>query len=166
MRRNAIALAAFVLIFAASSFAQDAMPTKEETVNYLNKRLQEVEGRTEKVSNDLTRRFTNLSFTMKGDEAVYVYSRIGGLDGVRTARFNPGHLDYISVLKPVEGETIGWVHVTFKGKFVKQTCKRDCDETTSYFSFPYLATSPESGKKIEKAFLHLRDLVKAEEDIF
>ena len=56
--------------------------------------------------------------------------------------------------------------VYFPKKLVKQTCKSACDETTDHIMFPYLAATPEAMEKIKKAFLHLRDLAKAEDELF
>jgi hypothetical protein len=162
-----ILLSTCVLVSTFSAAAQDAMPTKEETVNYINKKLSEVEGRTERVNSGLTRKLAYLSFKLEGDMAVFSFSRVAGLDGLKTNTFNPAYIDRVSTtLSPSPDSTIGWILVYFPKKLVKQTCKSACDETTDHIMFPYLAATPEAKEKIKKAFLHLRDLAKAEDELF
>jgi hypothetical protein len=155
-----------ILFLTFSVSGQDAMPTKEETVNYLNRRLQEVDGRRPEVDSIPDHKFTNLSFTMKSDVVIFTFSWLAGSDGLRTNTFNPAHIEDVSIRKPSKGEIISSIYVNFKGKLVKQTCKRQCEESMDFVRFPYLSATPEAAEKIKKAFLHLRDLAKAEDDLF
>jgi hypothetical protein len=148
--------------------AQDAMPTKEETVNYLKKKLMEVDGlKQTKDGPPLKGYLINLNngkieFTQQGGGVVYgwMYS------------FDPAHILDVKIY-PVRHWEMDAMEVVFVSKLVvrqavKPTGGLDYSrskETVLSFQFPFIRT-PGNGEKIRKAFLHLRDLAKAEDDIF
>lgn len=163
-----ILLILMVLVFAVSALAQKEMLTKEETVNYLNKKLQEVDGRSMSWPNAFSR-YSNLSFRIKGDnvELKYVETFQNGTTRQTNYEFNPGH---ISKFETIHGPQSGSAVRSFRVKFISKT-GRFSDTSTAlkdvdYADFPYFAALTDARVRMQKALLHLRDLAKAEEEPF
>lgn len=169
--RSYLLLLTALLLFAPASPAQDAMPTKEETVNYIHKKLQDVVGKAEKIGNA---KFTAFSFTLKGDKIEYVVHREKLVDGRKVNEkviqvFNPAHMigGDAAVYECGIGESMCL-------KFPEKLAKR----TTSWDDFSWAPTDhdaviieydpkiPDMKNRMTKALRHLRDLAKAEDDPF
>jgi hypothetical protein len=170
MRSKPFLLIILHLLFLYPVAAQDAMPTKEETVNYINRKLQEVKDRGSAYYDD---RWMSISFKLAGnqieflvidrdDRAAYNHHSFNPRDIVKTEfRYKPGE-DMAEV-----------VIFTVKGGVKIRPVDRygnDSKDYKTYFGeaiiFRYLATVPGNKEKIHKAFLHLRDLAKAEDELF
>jgi len=159
----------FALLSVTPAAAQDAMPTKEETVNYINKKLQEVKDRG---SAHYDWRWTSISFKLAGNDieflaiddkgAYYTLHSFNPRDIVKTEfRYKTGEDMAEIVIFTVRGGV--------KRKYVDRYGYAVSGEKTSFgemIIFRYLATVPGNKEKIHKAFLHLRDLAKAEDELF
>ena len=158
-----------VLLSAGAAFPQKEMLTKEETVNYLNKKLQEVDGR-DMIRPDYTFRYSDVSFRIKGDylELKYTETVQGRPPCYNTYVFNPGHVSGIVPIhektkeSPVRGLRLTFPTKTARSSICPATVLSDVDKVY----FPYFAALPDNRQRIEKAILHLRDLAKAEEEPF
>jgi hypothetical protein len=160
----------------SESAAQDAMPTKEETVNYLHKKMSEVVGRVKVWENEAISPMTyrNASIALKDSNIEITVTASFFLRSPRTENvvtqkcvFNPGYISRVDIEKPKKDEGIGFVYVRFDKKLVTWTFDDDRKQQDSdVASFPYYATIPGNDERIKKALLHLRDLAKAEEDPF
>ena len=161
-----------IALFAMAASAQDAMLTKEETVNYLHKKLQEIDGR------DMVKwwepglmRLSAVSLRMKGDELELKYTRTfpDGLKHYYTYLFNPGHISKFDEPNKIKGESaVRDFIIVFPTKSGRWSC---CDPNSKFEDagsahFPYFAALPGNRQKMEKALLHLRDLARAEDDPF
>ena len=170
MKQYLFLLIAVLFATAGLGSAQDTMLTKEETVNYVNKKLQELEGRDMSWDNGFVR-YSALSFKIKGDnvELKYTQSSSSGDPRYTTYLFNPAH---ISAFDTIHGPRTGSAVRTFSVKFPTKTSR--WAQGPSYAPFtdvdsvqmPYFDALPGNRKRIEKALMHLRDLYKAEDDPF
>jgi hypothetical protein len=168
MKQKIVWLFVATAILSVSTFAQKEMLTKEETVNYLNKKLQEVDGRELKRSYG-TFRYSDLFFRMKGDdlELKYTENLLGGKPCYSTFVFNPAH---ISKLVPIHDKiaesAVKGIRIDFLAKTARSSiCVTILSDTNQVF-YPYFSALPENRVRIERALLHLRDLAKAEEEPF
>ena len=189
--RRIIFLALGVLLFTFSVSAQDAMLTKEETVNYLQKRLKEVDGRYKTVVGD---RFTysDPSIKLQTDGTVeLIYTRTssesfcpGGYPIKYSYRFDPGEIERVGIYGSEKADDpVRHLAIVFKAKTARARedhfRDRQCNRGLGYkygtnrqwgdlqeVEFPFFATTPENRGRITRAILHLRDLAKAEEDPF
>lgn len=180
-----------LLLFSASVSAQDTMLTKEETVNYLQKRLKEVDGRYQTVVGD---RFTysEPSIKLQADGTVeLVYTRTssesfcpGGYPIKYSYRFDPGEIVRVGIFGSEKADDpVRHLGLFFKAKTARARedhfRERQCTRGLGYkygtnqqwgdleeVEYPFFATSPENRGRITRAILHLRDLAKAEEDPF
>jgi hypothetical protein len=187
MKTRIILLLSFTLLFAVSSCAQDAMPTKEETVNYINKRLQEMVDKEYEVSEKGTllfkSRYTSISFVLKGDNAELEYSsesRSQRLGNTRVSKdtwvFNPTYISADSGAVSVKTDSLvlstgGYLTIKLEDKVVRRQSYSSYDgkvdkEVTNVVFVPFDPKIPDHGKRLIKALLHLRDLAKAEDDPF
>jgi hypothetical protein len=194
MRSRTLSCITFLIVaflFATPSSAQDAMLTKEETVNYLNKKAQEVDGR-DKTFWDGREVYKNISLKLVKSlvELSWETERVhknGCEKGFRKVKyiFDPAHLLLDAGNRPTaiysSKEDIVY---EFEFKFRPKTVRRydyatslDCrgyrgssgyDRFTdvSHVSIPFFAATPENRTKMERAMSHLRDLAKAEDDPF
>lgn len=172
-----------VLTFAVITFlsvpasAQKEMLTKEETVNYLNKKLQEADGRDLLRSDSPPYRYSDISFKISGDNVVVKYN--GTLQGrsvcISTFVFNPGHISRIAVSQHEYDKTtespVKVIHIQFPSKTGRHSsCLTGALQSdfidVDHAAFPYFAAAQDNFSRIEKALLHLRDLAKAEDDPF
>ena len=168
-----ILLLSLVLFFATPAFAQDAMPTKEETVNYINKKMQEVlgfnpYGDPPSIS-DL--QYKQLWFRLSGADVevgtVTGYTSISTGRHTETYVFNPRHIKDVVIGKPDKGIPNSRIGITFhKGTLREGPTLRVNALDVPFVQIPYLATLPGNGEKLAKAILHLRDLTKAEDELF
>jgi hypothetical protein len=157
------------LLFSFSATAQDAMPTKEETVNYINKKLQEVKDRG---SAHYDWRWTSISFKLAGNDIEFL--AIDDKGAYYTLHsFNPRDIAKTEFRYKTGEDMAEIVIFTIKGgvkrRYVDRYGYAVPGEKTSFgdmIIFRYLATVPGNKEKIHKAFLHLRDLAKAEDDLF
>jgi hypothetical protein len=168
----------FAFLFATPSSAQDAMPTKEETVNYINKKLQDVVGKEDPPSTYDTKivKYTAFSFRLNRDKVEFERSSVETQEGQLTRKvkylyvFDPAHLvngdEVVYDCGRVPGESIC---LKFPEKLVKETSWRDLREDSrevDKFSIPVNLKIPEFKSRLIKAVKHLRDLAKAEDDPF
>jgi len=151
-----------------SAIAQKEMLTKEETVNYLNKKLQEVDGRELKRSGG-TFRYSELSIQIKGDyvELRYTEKFAGGSPCYNTYVFNPAHISkLIPIHDKIAESAVKGIRIDFLAKTARSSiCVAVLSDANQVFS-PYFSALPENRLRIERALLHLRDLAKAEEEPF
>lgn len=162
--------------------AQDAMPTKEETVNYIHKKLQDVVGleRDDRCRPRCETKFTAFSFVLKGDEIEFDTQYDETYTGSRTTRerrtavFNPAYM--------IEGDAAIYtcsggksICIKFPARIVKRfqgsdgrgyarvTGSAGNDDTVE---IPLDLRVPELKSRLTRALKHLRDLAKAEDDPF
>lgn len=151
--------------------AQDAMPTKEETVNYINKKMQEVLG-FDVDSSSTSAKYTQLWFRRSGENVEVGLVDAGGsppssISSRYTYVFNPRHIKDVTIGKPGKGRSTAMIGINFqKGTLREGPSLRVNDLDAPFVNIPYLATLPGNAEKIAKAILHLRDLAKAEDDLF
>jgi hypothetical protein len=179
-----------IALFTTSAMAQDTMLTKEETVNYLQKKLREVDGRYKTVTGvkffyrepsimlltdgtvELVYTATSSEFCLSGYSVKYSY------------RFDPGEIVKVGIYSSAKtDDPVRHLYFEFKAKTVR--AREDhwkgprCQSGLGFkygtngqwgdlteVEFPFFATSPENRGRITRAILHLRDLAKAEEDPF
>ena len=102
-----LTIVVMLLTFPVSS--QDAMPTKEETLNYIHKKMQEVVGFRPFPNEE---KWERMSFKVSGDnihcEIAKEYPSHPEL-----FVFNPRHIKGVTVGKPRGGNSIAWVGITF-----------------------------------------------------
>jgi len=183
-----------IALFAASAAAQDAMPTKEETVNYINKKSQEVVGQY--LTPYLWGRvqFSKISFSLKGDKVELKYEGKGVQDDYGSCStplrsevlwsylFNPADLKEIVRVKAQKpNEPLHRLRLYFSAKTVRNSGygegRNGCGNSTyinmdrlvlneDELDLPFFANDPTNEAKIRKALMHLRDLAKAEDDPF
>lgn len=183
---------AAILVFGTSVFSQGTMLTKEETINYLNKKAKETYEWTMlrtlyKGSNTYGEwKISDFSLTLKNGliEIQYTEKQVAPCTGDMSSKilnnwlFNPAHFQIVnhnSNMYPKETSVV-IAKVWSKFDSVKLDAKWfDCAgnlKNVSYnkvgriADFPFYVKDPDNLKRIEKAFSHLRDLVKAEEDPF
>jgi hypothetical protein len=160
MKKNALALFAFALLLVAPCFAQDAMPTKEETVNCINKKLQEVVGK-EEGREDFITRYTAFSFRLNGDKVEFESSRKWVQKGQVTTElkslyvFDPAHLmDGDAAVYECGPESGDHICLKFPEKLVKETTwinSRESRSETDRFSVPVNLKIPEFKSRFIKA---------------
>ncbi|EAZ94817.1 hypothetical protein FBBAL38_10272 [Flavobacteria bacterium BAL38] len=122
-----------------TSFAQDkASLTKEETVNYLKKKINEIDGHY-RTPGGLTNRlyFKNTSFDLDNNLLQLKTTRknmleefggnCGYFENVNITWFNPAHIKDIILVEPNLGEPVGLVKITLIGKV-----GRDIQEAYAY----------------------------------
>src|SRR5690349_11918838 len=109
MKRTALLVIALFLLSCMATNAQDAMPTKEETVNYLNKKSQEILDHYH--TNNWGRvQYSKISFSLKGDKVELKYEATASRDEtdckiplrsgiVGSYQFNPAHLSRILIVR-------------------------------------------------------------------
>jgi hypothetical protein len=84
-----------------------------------------------------------------------------------TFLFDPRHIKGVVVGKPRAGQSLANIGVNFlKGTLRDGSDLRVNTLDEPFVNIPYLATVPGNGDRIAKAILHLRDLAKAEDELF
>jgi hypothetical protein len=167
MFKKITVIAISLLLFSFSAAAQDAMPTKEETVNYLNKKLQEVMGRSP--NEDRRQIFNSAHFKFIQNKVEIRVQQAIVSPAVRVAVFDPAHIGKVSVDKGTYGNPdVGWIQIGFASKLVEHKFPdlNGQDSFYDYARFPFLRSVPGNAEKIVKAIHHLRDLAKAEDELF
>lgn len=170
MKTRLLLLAVLIAVSCVSAAAQKEMLTKEETVNYLNKKLQEVDGRDLLRSDNLPYRYSDVSFKISGDNVVLKYN--GTLQGrtwcTSTCIFNPGHIARLAVYDSSAESPVKVIQIQFPAKTGRHSsCLSGAGLVdVDHAALPFFGTMPDNFSRIEKALLHLRDLAKAEEDPF
>jgi hypothetical protein len=163
---RSIFLALGMMLLTFSAAAQDAMPTKEETVNYIHKKMQEVIG-FQPFPNE--QKWKRMTFRMS-DENIICEITKEYPSHPELFVFNPRHIKSVVVGNPRDGRSTAYIGVTF----LKSTLRSAAGGTElridsipePFINIPYLATVPGNGDRIAKALLHLRDLAKAEDELF
>jgi hypothetical protein len=163
-----------IALFTTSATAQDAMPTKEETVNYINKKMQEVLGLDPYggSSSGSPQQYKQLWFKMSGANVEVGITEgaaagYGSSGHTVTYLFNPRHIKDVVVGKPSKGNSTARVGINFyKGTLREGPTLRVIAHEVPFVNIPYLTTLPGNAEKIAKAILHLRDLAKAEDELF
>jgi hypothetical protein len=171
MKTRLLLMAAIIAVLGFSASAQKEMLTKEETVNYLSKKLQEIDGRNLITKGGQTRKYSSLSLRIIGDNLELKHTETYGTVTVdyTTYVFNPAHISSIVILGGYQdGSPVRRLRIMFPSKTARHAC---CGYTTSLsdtdkVDFPYFASLADNRSRIEKALLHLRDLAKAEEEPF
>lgn len=184
MKRCLLVFLAVVFLFVPAASAQDAMLTKEETVNYLNKKLQETDGRPAYIKQNgktYNRIHLGLSFKLVGEKVEFRgKSKSEHLDADttinNTCSFNPAYIKDVRVgnvdgYPPVKGSPVLVAVITLSGNLAR--CRmtdyrgRLIDEGDyGVVRLPFLDAAPGNRTRMEKAIRHLSDLAKAEEDPF
>ena len=162
------------------SFSQDVSLTKGETVNYLKKKLNEINGEyTVRVG-------AATSIDDKYVSSPYLYFNESMLSFSYSLYFRPYSstskpslfCGYSYTFNPMYIDTIwapdrGLMSVWLKRSNAKYACtcsqyypQHNKNENTSLISWPVPINDPDYANKIRKALLHLRDLLKAEDDPF
>lgn len=172
-----------VILFSGKlSSAQDVTLTKGETANYLKKKLNEVNGEyTVKIgaASSLDDKYVANPYLYFNESTItfsynlyfrpYSSTSIPALFCGYSYTFNPMYID--TIYAPSKGS--GLMSIWLKrdnGKYVC-TCSKyypqyNKNENTSLISWPVPVNDPDYSNKVRKALLHLRDLLKAEDDPF
>lgn len=160
----------YVFFFLFSlGFIAHAQPTltKDETINYVNKKMKEAvdhvysnnNGRIGKVSAIYT---VSITKTPKGINIVFTFD-----DPFYTAsyEFNPAHIKDVFAYENSTSSAVNELQISLIGA----TCAakiRSGNQSLAYANMLYLKADPTNLQKIKKALMHLRDLYKAEDDPF
>jgi hypothetical protein len=169
MKARAIILTIGIVLLTYSVSAQDAMPTKEETVNYLNKKLKEIEGRSPE--EDRRRFFSNTYFKVVGEKVEIRIQKEVLQPAIRIYIFDPAHIKAALVVKDPHHEgnpDVGWIQIVFPSDLAEHKFPNEKGHDTfrNNVLIPFLRSVPGNGEKIVKAINHLRDLAKAEDELF
>lgn len=160
------------------------MLTKEETVNYLNKKLQEADGRyayikgRSRVTNLVYRRLSLRLVDAKLEfRRTTRYEHLDANTSVNsTCTFDPAHIKDVTIgnefgFPPVEGSPVLVAMITLSGNLAR--CRDDqpgqkmsLEGDYGVVRLPFLDAAPGNRTRMEKAIKHLRDLAKAEDDPF
>jgi hypothetical protein len=198
-------------IMATSSFAQQkAMLTKEETINYIKKKITDCLKLRDKDKYYLE--YSSLKISDCDVKVYYSYvTELGGLPTNESrfsykeynyeASFNPMQILEISINDATSSADVGAISIKMKAKTAKKSIvtgkyvekknpyyqgspyqdrngkwwdatyqKYEKNEgaliATDFITIPYLKSDPDNFNKLKKAFEHLRDLCKAEDDPF
>lgn len=149
-----ILLALTLLTLSPTVFAQKEMPTKEETINYLNKKISEING---------IESYNKAFFKGEGDNVV-----IGTSTGTiwRTTTFKPIHIKTITRCPIYKNHRITCLSIDLTGPYAigksNAPYYKESNTINALFDFP--VDDGSNFKKIKNALLHLRDLYKAEEE--
>lgn len=179
-----------------SLFAQDkATLTKDETVNYLERKIKEIVGHYRKPDGSNERLyFKNTSVSYRDNLLTISTTRKNLLEDNKNCRyverentvsFNPKDIIEIKFEGKNESEPVGIIKVIFTSQVCKEiwdayaykmqnnygTCydwrKTDHQEfSKKEILIPFLASDSTNFTKFKKALEHLRDLCKAEDDPF
>ena len=160
-----------IALFAMGVHAQDTMLTKEETINYLNKKLQEVDGRIT-IEPTKTHQFSYLSIRARGSdlELKHIDTRVGGQACSVVQVFNPRDIFRLSVSELATKESpVRLLKIEFAKKLASSEIRcagehvlKDVDRV----HMPFFDTLTGNRQRFEKALMHLRDLARAEDDPF
>jgi hypothetical protein len=185
------------VVFSSNGMAQDKPSlTKRETIDYLNKKVEECEGhfRTPDGFNKIMY-YKNLSFYLDGEKVSLTQESSNYNEWKSSAdyferwnkqSFNPGQILSITEATSKAEEPLGIILITLKSNSVvsKQYISwyksqdeygrgkffgaHDGTESTStdQIGFVYLSSDDSNFSKIKKALEHLRDLYNAEDDPF
>ncbi len=171
-----------VLLSYNLSFSQDVTLTKGETVNYLKKKLNEINGEyTVRIgaATNLDDKYvanpymyfneSSMNFSYSLYFRPYSSTSIPALFCSYSFTFNPMYIDTIYAPSAGSGLMSVWLK-RGNGKYVC-TCSQyypqfNKNESTSLISWPVPINDPDYANKVRKALLHLRDLLKAEDDPF
>jgi hypothetical protein len=153
----------FVFIFVSLiAGAQNATLTKGETIEYLHKKIMEVDKQTTGTAGSvfqypkvlLQNGAVKIEFDMGTPRYTYV--------------FNPAYIKEVTLSKP--NQTTGWVLIELMSKAVaveKAYAAADNGKSSSEFAWlPFLIGDGKNFDRIKKALLHLQALIKAEDDPF
>ena len=180
-----------LLLLMHDSFSQGATLTKGETIAYLQRKLDETTQfemrkvekpeilKGEKLT--IIRTFENPVISINENNIVTIQFtekekwkyRQDGIDydqdrEDKTVRksisFNPSAIKSISVGNVHTESDIDLIFITFSYKFPAKYNEISCQ--SDLLEIPYYNADPQNGSRIEKAFLHLKDLITAEGDPF
>jgi hypothetical protein len=175
MKTRLLTILVFSLLVTASTFAQDAMPTKEETVNYINKKLQETVGFEHIIyisgfGRDVRTKIKAHGISLANGSLQYSRSTLlddGSTNCEESFTFSPRLIEHITVRGPEKG-SVGTVEGKLGSKVgrYRSSCPKHYEVATDWFALYFLAAEKADGEKIKKALFHLRDLAKAEDDPF
>ena len=170
--------------------------TKEETVTYLNKKLDEVQEQWI-VENNGSKQFikwinvknqdSELSISDNRENRITNDHTCGDWEKEQSYDFNPAQISEITDSTLKTEQPLGYVQIKLIAKTAKsrmvfkviytrddgsnRTCnywKNDTDnrDFSEYVFIPYLKTDPSNFNKIKKAFEHLKKLSAASDDPF
>ena len=99
-----------IALFTTSAMAQDAMPTKEETVNYLNKKSQAILDHSYTTAWWGRVQYSKISVSLKGDKIELKYEGKGSKDEtdcniplrseiIGSYQFNPAHISRMALVR-------------------------------------------------------------------
>ncbi|TDP00717.1 hypothetical protein EV145_10596 [Flavobacterium sp. 245] len=179
-----------------SSYAQDKTTlTKDETVNYLGRKIKEIVGHYRKPNGYNERLYFENTTVSYSDNLLIIDTKrknllvdnnnCGYYELGNTVSFNPKDIVEIKYEGKNESEPVGVIKVIFTSQVCKEILnaygyKMQNNNGTCYdwrntdhqeFSkkeilIPFLASDSTNFTKIKKALEHLRDLCKAEDDPF
>lgn len=178
----------------ATSFAQNATLTKEETVNYINKKLAECTSYKKTTSDGVTLTIEYERISLSDANLITKSTKrsrmVNGNDCPRNElynydKFNVVHIVGIELDKNYDdSEAIGTIkikllpktgHLTWTSEAYTRVLMGRCTDwkevdrqemTVSEIRMYYLKGDPTNFNKIKKALEYLRDLAKAEDDPF
>jgi hypothetical protein len=167
-----------VILYTTAPFAQGkAMLTKDETINYINRTLQKAKGykclHVGCLKNEGS--ILDVSFITFGDDKVkYQYTQDEAKrpcyccwDSYTTSyTFSPTHIATIELDAKYNDPPIYYCNIKFIRKGLVQTAWKDYKSTSDELKIYFLMAENGDFTKLKKAFEHLRDLCKAEDDPF
>jgi hypothetical protein len=193
-------LIVLLVISSLSLFAQDKVAlTKEETVNYINKKMIEVCSQWVTDRSNSREYISEAYVSITKDCNLYFSNKrankssdftCGDWTKERKYIFNPAHIVDITDEELPTNQALGFIKVkliSLTGKLqtehkmvVRITNPRheqynqcnynkvidDTSESCQFVYIPYLKSDPTNFNKIKKAFEHLKDLCKSEDDPF
>jgi len=153
-------------LFSISAISQtNTLLSKEETINYINKKVQEAIGH-ERIwgSKGSSEKVLECGFKKiySGENIKYEYK-----DGPYSfvVEFNPAHIKTLQDITVNGNKIVGNILIVLIGQTAKSTESGKL-ESVNYITMVYLKSDPDNYNRISKALLHLRDLYKAEDDPF
>lgn len=167
-------LCCFLFLFQLGN-SQDALLTKDETINYINRVLKRSVGHNAAwLGCEESKRgeIVTSSFTKEGENVVYHMESKAYDDGWCRSNaqsykyyFNPAHIKEIKLV-PIKGLSVAYVEITLIKsdllRFYSNGQKSNRNKITMYLLVPDNKTF----ETFKKALNHLKDLVNAEEDPF
>lgn len=164
-KTRTILLTVWMVLLPFSVSAQDAMPTKHETVNFLNKKAKEVVGRP-----DGTNTWEVQAVTLK-DDKLQIERKLTG-NPLQLATLNPANIIKVVPGKHQSGaacsaDGTSWLSIVTEPKMIEfDDPNNNPRKFFHHFATIQYVCSPGTAEKLTKAILHLRDLTKAEDDLF
>jgi len=153
-------------LFSISAISQtNTLLTKEETINYINKKVKEAKGFDMINFNGVSEKVLDCGFKKSYSGENIECIEIKGKYSYLT-EFNPAHIKMLTEVNLYGNQVVGCIAIDLIGKTAKFSSNFGLNESRTQASIIYLKSDPDNYKRISKALLHLRDLYKAEDDPF